>query len=129
MNIDFGTISNVIVQTVCAEKELRTMNALLHCHLYGSPRRTFLDRVSSSVDFHIKTFVLVTCVICYCMVTLDSTCTLVVSSQNVRCILSIKQNVLKSSQTKTLPSITLLRRHNSVTFVRWSRFFLIYCCK
>ena len=29
---------------------------LLHCRRYGSPRRAFLNRVSSSVDFDIKTF-------------------------------------------------------------------------
>ena len=29
---------------------------LLHCHWYGSPRRAFLDRVSSPVDFDIIAF-------------------------------------------------------------------------
>ena len=71
VNIDFGTISNVIVQNVCAAKGLRTTNSpnclhskgiedkkhfLLHCHRYGSPRRALLDHVSCSIDFDIKAF-------------------------------------------------------------------------
>ena len=52
MNIDFGTISDVIVQTVCAAKGLRTTN-IFFC---TATDMGLLDRVSSSVDFDIKAF-------------------------------------------------------------------------
>ena len=83
MNIDFRTISGVIVHTVLETNGLRTTNTF-SCTatdmglLGGLPFTASL----APLTLALKLFVLVTstCVICYCMVTLDSTYTPVVSS-------------------------------------------------
>ena len=103
---------------------------LLHCHRYGSPRRAFLDRVSGSVDFDIKAF----CssdmcnLLLYGYPRLNLHIIRIISGSTLHFINQTKR--FKSWWTKTLPSITLLRRYSSIAFVRLSRFFcLIYCCK
>ena len=83
VNINFGRISNVIVQTVCAAKGLRTTNTFsctaTDIALPGGISLTaFLAPLTLTLTF----FVLVAGVICYCMLTLDSTRTSIVSSQN-----------------------------------------------
>ena len=95
MNTDFSTTSDVIVQPVFCGKRLRTMNTFsciaTNMGLLGG---ISLTASLAPVALTFKRFVLVTCVICYCMVTLDSTCASIVSFSNLCCISSIKQNVL-----------------------------------
>ena len=81
MNIDFGTISDVIVQTVYVAKGLRTTSTF-SCTAtdMGLLRGLSLTASPAQLTLTLKLFVLVTGVICYCMVTLDSTCTSIVSS-------------------------------------------------
>ena len=81
VNIDFGTISDVIVQTVFAAKGLKTANTF-SCTAtdMGVLGGLSLTVSLAPLNLTFKLFVLVTCVICYCMVHLDSICTSVVSS-------------------------------------------------
>ena len=81
VNIDFGTISDVIVQTVFVAKELKTTNTF-SCTATDMGLLGGLSLTASlaPLNLTLKLFVPVTCVICYCMVTLDPICTSIVSS-------------------------------------------------
>ena len=81
VDINFGAISEVIVQTVFATKGLRTTNTF-SCTTTDMGLLGGLSLTASlaPLTLMLKLFVLVTCVICYCMVTPDSTCTSIVSS-------------------------------------------------
>ena len=74
VNIDFGTISDVMVQTVCAAKGLRTTNSF-SCTASDMDRLggLFLTASLAPLTLTLERFVPVTYVICYCMVILDST--------------------------------------------------------
>ena len=81
LDIDFGTISDVIVQTVCAAKRLRATNTF-SCTATDMSLLGGLSLTASLAPLTLtsKLFVLVTCVISYCMVTPDSTYTSILSS-------------------------------------------------
>ena len=74
-------ISDEVVQTVFAAKRVKTTKTFSCTATDTGP----LGGLSSTappalLTLTLKLFVLVICVICYCMATLDSTCTSVVSS-------------------------------------------------
>ena len=79
VNTDFGTISDVIVQTVLVAKGLRTRTTnTFSCNATDMSLLGGLSLIAclAPMILTFKVLALVTCVICYCS---DSTCTSAVS--------------------------------------------------